>query len=188
MHVHALAAVLAHLYVLDGVEAAVPHVLVDLPVRAHAQLLRDAQPHVHVLLVIADLLRLSRDLPAVVQLALEEDILGQGRGGTSLKGGPGPVHVRGATGVQTRVILGARRTRDWGGALIVDSQIIVEGALEGSRLIHVAEATSRIGNVGVSSTTVVCVVNSLGMDVGQRVSMSLLGVVKSTFRMLVYHF
>jgi hypothetical protein len=188
LHLHALAAVLAHLYVLDGVKAAVPHVLVDLPLRAHAQLLRDAQPHIHVLLVIADLLSLSRDLPAVVQLALEEDVLGQGRGGTSLKGGPGPVHVGGATGVQTRVILGAGRTRDWGGALIVDSQIIVEGTLEGSRLIHVTEATCRIGNVGVSTTTVVCVVNSLGMDVRQRVSMPLLGVVKSTYRMLVHHF
>jgi hypothetical protein len=72
--------------------------------------------------------------------------------------------------------------------LIVDSQIIVECALECSRLIQVTEATSRIGNIGVSSTTVVGVVHALGMDVGQPVSMSLLGVVKSTFRMLVYHF
>jgi hypothetical protein len=101
LHVHALAAALAHLNKLDGVEATVSHMLVDLPVRAHAQLLRDAQPHVHVLLVIADLLSLSRDLPTVVKLALEEDILGQRGRGTSLKGGPRSIHMRGATCVET---------------------------------------------------------------------------------------
>jgi len=142
LHVHALSAALPHLNELDGVEATVPHMLVNLPVRAHAQLLRDAQPHVHILLVIADLLSLSRDLPAVVKLALEEDILGQRGRGTSLKGGPGSIHVWGATCVETRVILSTRGARYWGWALIVDSQIIVECALECSRLIQVTEATS----------------------------------------------
>lgn len=188
MHVHALTAALAHLNELDRVETTVPHMLVNLAVRAHAQLLWDAQPHVHVLLVIADLLSLSRNLTAIVKLALKEDILSQRGRGTSLKGGPRSIHVRCATCVETRVILSARGTRDWGRALIVDSQIIVECALECSWLIQVTKATSRIGNVGVSSATVVGVVHALGVDVGQPVSMPLLGVVKSTFRMLVYHF
>jgi hypothetical protein len=36
-----------------------------------------------------------------VKLALEEDILSQRGRGTSLKGGPGSIHVRGAACVET---------------------------------------------------------------------------------------
>jgi len=70
---------------------------------------------------------------------------------------------------------------DWGGTVvIIDSQVIVEGALVVGCLVEGAEATGRGGDVGVTTTTIVNVVYSLGMDVGKKFMSSLLTVIEGT--------
>jgi len=53
---------------------------------------------------------------------------------------------------------------------IVLSQAVVESALSVCRVVHEAQATRVVGDVGVTATSVVHVDNWLRVDVGQRLS------------------
>ena len=64
-------------------------------------------------------------------------------------------------------------------ATIVDSQVIVEGALERSRVVHGSKSTSWVWDVGVPSTSIVCVVDTLGVNRWELISCSLFCEIES---------
>jgi hypothetical protein len=62
----------------------------------------------------------------------------------------------------------------WVVKLRVISQIVVESAFVTSRLIHLLETSSGVGDVGIATTTIIGIVNWLRVNVGDCFSGSLL--------------
>ena len=163
-HIISLSTGLPLFVYFDWVEAAVPHMLVDLSIWAWCQLFGNTQSHIHILLVVADLASLHCDLSTIVQLAFEEDILSKWRRSCSLKGWSGSVHGRCPTSVQAWIVFCAWWTLDRARACIINSKIIVECAFESCRLIEGAKTSCGVWYVGVSSTSIVCVGNTFGLN------------------------
>lgn len=66
--------------------------------------------------------------------------------------------------------------------LIVDSQVIIEGPFELSRLVHQIETACRRRDICVSSSTVVYILDTFRVDAWQSLSGSLLLVVERPYK------
>jgi hypothetical protein len=64
--------------------------------------------------------------------------------------------------------------------LRVDAEVVVEGVLAVRRLVHGAEATRIVANVGVTTSSVVHINYGLGVDVSQAICWPLFHIDKRT--------
>lgn len=103
------------------------------------------------------MLRLTYVLGAEVDLALKKDVL------LCPENGPRTLEVIRARGLRVSGRESVRMRVAYG-AVVVHTQVVVEGALVSCRSVARAKAACVLGDVCVSSTPIVVVVDALGVD------------------------